>query len=484
MRLIRLTSEDRNGLFDNQFNTDIQVTQGQQIALQSSSFNEQINEIEIDNSNNNLTFSYKADTTLAVQLEETEYNDANVEDLYTDITNKLNAAVDFGSGKTIGISFRAQNSTTSNKTEIGYISGPASYAENRILVDQVEGKNVTVNSNFPFVTSAASNTVSVTNDSNKLYATVPWGEGCMIARLQPQNFVDNGLGDDSNGFTFGLSTVSPDVWKDKDDMTDAEKSYFIRMKQATNPYLIKTPTSLETDTIVTSRNVAGVTATSADFIEWQHDGKKLKCVIYQSDPDATTTVHEEDYVAGTILYPFVLFHGAGNFIKSQKISWTIDPYHKLAEKQTPTIIETSLGTTPPSVIKQASNNILSLHESLADFLGYNNDTNTILQTTNANFIADNIFRATLSNVSFMIELQNIQIDSYNAASGERQNILAVIPQDTSKDNDKIIEYEPNNLYFIDITNTFSIRNIKARILRIDGSTPLISGLSVITLLIK
>jgi len=97
--------------------------------------------------------------------------------------------------------------------------------------------------------------------------------------------------------------------------------------------------------------------------------------------------------------------------------------------------------------------------------------------------ADKIFLATLSNVSFIIELRNIQINSYNSDTGQRQNIVAVVPQQTAG-LQGIIEYEPNNLYFIDILEDSLIRNFTARILRIDGSTPKLSGLSVITLLIK
>jgi hypothetical protein len=83
----------------------------------------------------------------------------------------------------------------------------------------------------------------------------------------------------------------------------------------------------------------------------------------------------------------------------------------------------------------------------------------------------------------MIELRNIQVDSYNSDTGQRQNIIAVIPQQTAGVKG-IIEYEPNNLYFIDILQETLIRNFTARILRIDGSRPKLSGISVLTLLIK
>ena len=130
-----------------------------------------------------------------------------------------------------------------------------------------------------------------------------------------------------------------------------------------------------------------------------------------------------------------------------------------------------------------SDNLLSFSQSLGQFLGFNN--NVLFQVSGffTFFEADKIFLATLSNVSFIIELRNIQINSYNSDTGQRQNIVAVVPQQTAG-LQGIIEYEPNNLYFIDILEDSLIRNFTARILRIDGSTPKLSGLSVITLLIK
>ena len=64
-----------------------------------------------------------------------------------------------------------------------------------------------------------------------------------------------------------------------------------------------------------------------------------------------------------------------------------------------------------------------------------------------------------------------------------QNIVAVIP--TSNNSHKsIIEFEPNNLYYVDIKQKTNIRNLKCRILRIDGSKPVLTGLSVLTFLIR
>jgi hypothetical protein len=78
----------------------------------------------------------------------------------------------------------------------------------------------------------------------------------------------------------------------------------------------------------------------------------------------------------------------------------------------------------------------------------------------------------------------VKIDSYNAGIGSRQNIVAVVPKTNNTVEGSITEYEPNNLYFINVEQDALVRNWRARILRIDGSPIILTGLSVITLLIK
>ncbi len=68
MRLLRLTTDNTDAFFDNNFNTDIQIEQGQQIALQSCSFSEQISILKVDGTNNQLQFKYSGNNTLSIIL--------------------------------------------------------------------------------------------------------------------------------------------------------------------------------------------------------------------------------------------------------------------------------------------------------------------------------------------------------------------------------------------------------------------------------
>jgi hypothetical protein len=100
---------------------------------------------------------------------------------------------------------------------------------------------------------------------------------------------------------------------------------------------------------------------------------------------------------------------------------------------------------------------------------------------------------------FIIELQNILLDSYNSSatytddsntirinrSGTRKNILATIPQDTLRDGNLII-HEPNEVNLIDIRNTGSevnLRNLRLRILDSELNPILLTNQAELTLLV-
>lgn len=137
---------------------------------------------------------------------------------------------------------------------------------------------------------------------------------------------------------------------------------------------------------------------------------------------------------------------------------------------------------------------------LSEFLGFDGITNIpfsdngqrITPTNNPDlnligigsvFTSSHIFTATLSNVNYLVELHNLQIESYNSDSGNRENIIASINRHSGP-SQGIIEYESNYPYFINIKENGYIRNLQARILRIDGAELNLIGQSVINLLIK
>ena len=94
MRLIRLTTDNNRGIFSNDFNTDIYITKGQQVALQSASFHEDTGQIILNSFNNQIVFTYDDNqTALTIDLATGTFNNVNHNDLLRDITTKLNNAL-------------------------------------------------------------------------------------------------------------------------------------------------------------------------------------------------------------------------------------------------------------------------------------------------------------------------------------------------------------------------------------------------------
>ena len=507
MRLVRLTTEEQFGNFDTRFDTDIVIKKGQQIALQSASFSEQINTLSIDATNNDMSFQFKGGTQINITLNETDYTNINKQDLFDDITNKLNAGLVFASGKAIGLNFLAELDRVSDKVQIGYARSDFAQAFSRVQSQQSEFSVVAGNPAMETLSTKLQSTIGDTTDDRSKYANnVGWAAtgGGMLWRLKVSDFNRNGSGIDDNGFTMGLSATSPANWINKTTMSADEKAYAVHFKRDNENITAKVLGQPFQDTGIQPGNLdASGASDNNDVFEWSISENVLRCIHYKltnpADPNGGTTATvlvNTHFIQGTRLYPYVILHGGENSCKVRQVVHTIDPFAppvlagdiglRQDDNHPDVDVNGMLGAVDvPNYGGGTGNtdNLLSMSVALQEFFGY--EANNIFQQSGpiTVFQAENIFIATLSNVSFMIELRNIQVDSYNSDTGQRQNIIAVIPQQTSGAKG-IIEYEPNNLYFIDILQETLIRNFTARILRIDGSRPKLSGISVLTLLIK
>jgi len=478
MKLIRLTSNDRTGYFDNRFDTDINIKEDSQIALRSCSFKTVIASLPITNTNQEITFQIKNGEVKTIKLDSAKYTAANADVLFKEITDKLNKKLSVVD-RQIGLQFLAQVGPLTSKTEIGY-------KISKLI-------NVNDGINFKYYDKSASVSVAssqlkqtgdnVTTDENRIYSKVPFGQGCAVFRAKIHALTADGAADNKNGFTMGLSSTDPDTW-DSVNLTEAEKDYYIKMVRFGTNYQKKTPTAAVADSGIALGNIGQA---AGDVVEFAIELGKVKCRIYK-DADATPELlFSEDYVVGTNYFPFITLQGDSNRTKLRVVAWNLDPYQTPPKPEpslqiTELVLDDSFNATPPNPASgQDSKNILTLHEDLRSFFGYSFSVNEQI-TANPNFVAEKNFLATLINDSFYIEMRNIELESYDGASGMRKNILSTIPK---SDNELLVEYEPNNLNFVDIKNIRSaLRNIQCRILRIDDEEPLISGLAVITVFIK
>ena len=144
-----------------------------------------------------------------------------------------------------------------------------------------------------------------------------------------------------------------------------------------------------------------------------------------------------------------------------------------------------LGVYPKAPSKTQQDHTLTFPDkSLADFLGYDELSYTLLkQTTSVTFAADQAFDPTDVADSLIFELLDVPLDSYDSLTAGRRSILAVIPEPELADGS--MSYESSNPVFVDVRNSSAItlRNVRARLLKADLEPVVTGGTCVATLLV-
>lgn len=522
MRLIRLTTQNEKGRFDNDFNADIYINKGQQVALQSASFHEEVGEIIVNSLNNEIVFTYDTNQTpLTIALNTVTYNSTNHQVLFDDISKRLNNALVSPVAPSnafkrllIGLVFKAE--LVKNRTQIGYRR--SNYISSRGRVNADEAQFIGMESGPASANTYRSlSAANVTDDSVKYFSEIPWSPfgGGSVFRTKIINYVDTGTGNADNGITFGLSEVEPDEWSASATMTAEQKTYYIKFIREGVAYNTKIKGGVEGASGAVPNKCDGSNPNTEenDYLEWRVNAGRLQGVLYRGNPhDDLVVLVDIPFPTGTKLYPFVTMQGGATAVRLDTLNHSIDPYY--GEPLTSFNFEedddsnggTSLTANPPIsghsglVVSATANTSIVMSADLSEFLGFDGITNIpfsdngqrITPTNNPDlnligigsvFTSSHIFTATLSNVNYLVELHNLQIESYNSDSGNRENIIASINRHSGP-SQGIIEYESNYPYFINIKENGYIRNLQARILRIDGAELNLIGQSVINLLIK
>ena len=374
----------------------------------------------------------------------------------------------FVSNKMIGLQFKA-HILPSGKFELKYFNSP--YELERTYWTEQELSVYPSNT-----THIHSNILTpVADDTHKYYSGIPFIKGSGVMRAELFTITDSGTID--TGFFMGMSREKPSSWVSAPTMTDEQKDMFIRVGddgagnlQYKFQYYIDGAKTEAT----------GGTPAVGDILEIQRNGGKFIGGYYTTGVFTQLFNIPDDN--STLYYPYMIFRsGATNLIIDQFFVQLNPLYFHNALPSNKDNHDLRLIPIPqPQAIV---NNILHFnHIDLAEFLGYT--TTTITINSNApSFIADNRFNITIFNDTYLIVLDSLELESYDGFEGVRKSILAVIPYADGNTN-RVIEYEPNTLDFIDLKNRNkqNIRNIKGRILKSDLSQPSLNGLTSITLL--
>jgi len=481
MRLIRLTTEDPNAIFDNQFKNDIVITPKSKIALKSLSLEVDTSELEIDSSNDKISF--QTSTTQGqkdAQLDHLTYDGTTAPQLFNDMNRKMNAQLTTDTGSAndnIGLQINnSVNKQTRFQTEFKK-ARLGEHLQHVVLDKGPRAVNTSGSTGFK-VFKASGGATAITGNECFFYDSRDICKGGGVSRIKTS--LITGLS--GNRFIMGLTSINPDTLSNNTPFNLSDVKYGIQAGHSGDKYY---------------PILNGVVGSASSLIPALNDitemgisgGKVVGRVWKTSSSNYTDILTPEDYTFED-LYPIIILLGRDTEIQLQNLRYTPNPYHPNSTYSGFDLDnEGRLGATPPNQgnFGNPTEHFLEFEgSSLSSFLGFRN--NRIPQSGTVSkvdyiAVADKIFRPNNISDAFIVEMLNIGLDSYDGETQDRKSYLSVVPKSDSSGG---VVYDAVFPIFIDINNfqPLSLRNIKCRVLNNDLSPVKMLGLSTLSLLIE
>ena len=491
-KLIRLHTTTDDGLFDCIFNDEIKVEPNSQICLQSCNLSRSMESLVIDATNDLIKYQIQATQgEQQVRLKHGTYTRTNILELFQDLQDKINTALDIEFSKNNGTQFNIHiDSSEKVVFQFGY----------KPLFDWVRNSASAGVSSTGVNTNANELKRDVTTASQNLFDSAIWGrvpftKGCGVFRCRVKSMVDQANG----GFIMAL--VDKDDYPKITAGTLTEADIFLGIKVPADPTdnILTISNGVEADSGETLRRYTAGGGNDNDILEIQLDGKIFYPMLHTTNPADVNSPESEFLIAGGVNYNaekeyyclISLFSGSNN-LRLNRVGHMPDPF----EQTPPNLegefkLENELGApSPPSFNRQDTVYNLTFETfGVADYLGFRSVEQNRQRTPTAegNFRANRAIKNIVISDSYLIELLNLPLDSYDSLTNGRKNILASIPiSERILTNTGLIQYEPNTPLFIDLKNEFplTLRNIRARVTTDDFQEIITEGLSTISIVVK
>jgi hypothetical protein len=479
MKLIRLTSSSENGIFDNYFTTPVDIKPKSQIALKSLSLENVTSDIVIDGANDTIEYQVSdSQGGLEATLNHKTYDHHNAAFLLDDFTNKLNINLTIDGkidsngaekftnvGREYFVTDVAVKSQSKNKIGIklgiSSVKDWGSYTQYTKATDNFE--RIQVGTDFTYSPNTTSEVGDCYAYSNHYLAT---GGGQISAKIDLLN--------EDESFLIGFTTTNPATCVN-DNLFDLSKITFGA----------KVKKSEVGQKIFTTQGLNNYTESSVFVVFGDHlclGKNKNKLGIYRYRPSNTVpdTILEIPYDQNKNYYPVVVF--LGNNCRIRQFKYTPSPFGSNAETDSTPNEESDLGALSPSFNQSKSNQSITLPPLLAQYFGYEHNSFSIKDIKfewNANYL----FSANNKSDAFVVEMLNLNLESFDGLTSSRSSILDIIPQDDANGN---IVYSANYPTFINIDNAFpiSLRNLRCRVLNSDLSQLVMKGLATLVLIVR
>lgn len=468
--MIRLTTQDTEGFYNNEFHSDIVIEPNSKIALHSLTAEINTESITISAGvNDNIQFKMTQQQTSYRSLHITAgtYNSSNYTTLFSDITNKMNRLMLYNSNE-IGRQWRAivnNDKKVVFENVLGEYIKPPTSTETNNKVAYVKAETATQTGNNR-VSRRVSGQGVVGNPDSFLYIKSPECKGSSQLRGKIINQTNNNTANVILAYmasppnTTSTSITLTDIkFGIKCNATGSNYSYYYNG----NLYNSITPQA------------------TGDVISIDTHQNKIFLNIYKDDGDSIIALSQYDFNHTDNLFPVIIFLGDSTTGISN-IQFSSDPFYTTLNN----VIEPLelIGDIPVASATPTIKYLKFMDAELATFFGYKQTYYESSKGVSYPFIAENYFQPADFSDSFIVELLNLNVDSYDGLSKERRNFLHCIVQADIIRNR--LTYTAPYLLWLDIKNTnkLSIRNLKARLLKEDLSQVNLTGISQITVIIE
>ena len=510
MKIVRLTeNKGTTAYFDNIFNDEIELPPFSEVALSSVSVNVDPRTLEINSNTDEIAWKING-TIHGMDLDNGIYDETNYNTLLGNIHGLMNSDTDPRTGGGGGVSpecglqwvasadTKATGLGAEGKMTIGYqVANYEGAAAEAFKYD-----NVTAAGGTGIAGLYSRDTGGGDGDST-MASKEPLGWGGSRFYVNLHTITDSG--DPEVGVVIGLTTIDH----------NAKNTYPVAGEG-----VIEIGATKEGDQFfVSTGEVAagedtGPVIAAGQMIGFERVGTKggfIEAVMYDAAGSRTllTTIDavDEGVIPAEIvypqytpagddinlpLYPYVIFFSPTANVKINQVQFSPDPYeiiknttYKVTARTTGTRGVQNAGVKTTGYLDFKTYNAINIGQYLGYTLQQISDLTKIVDMAAPKFgwTGKTTFSDTLKGQGFYVELMTGTCEGYDGQTGQRKNILAVIPESDS--DDKIL-FQPAFPTFLELNNSHSLvlRNIRTRLLQTDGSSLGVNGMNSMTLLFK
>ena len=538
-KLIRLVTDDPQAIFDNSFDSDIVIKRDSEIAFQSCALLRQAVEFELRRLEDGILFQIQEGVLHSISF--------NINDFALPVTNFENDVIKRSNISTLLLNLKnsCNNSLlTTNSVENGYQifvnsnSGrfemdflkshvysfcgatfnsliPSYINENtRKNIDSIASTAGGINTDVLYCTDGIIPNTAGVPDVNTSFAfsskPIPF-QGAASFKVKINN-LDNTIATNNYctiGFVFNLNAVEGAGTLDVNEIV-----YAVQIRKA-NDIQFKAGL-LDRFTQVGGASLTNFTNTlgnpipdNNDEIIYELSGGLFTVSLYRTG-SLPILIHSESISLAHLdklpKYPIIIFQNTKEVISLGRARTHLE---QTETKRSGTLNINELGVGPSYDYRTRPSIFVEFNRiEMADFFGFIAAETNIRQDGAIRFIVDanggavpphnvpfdgqlrsNFEFALLSETdNFVIEMLNLDLESYDGFNGSRKSILAVIPvnETTVSILDSKLQYTSPELQFIKINNRSDLllRNIRARIVSSRFKPILTRGQSMIAFYIK